>query len=312
MKIIFWVILTILLILLIVWYLFRRKWAIRKVKCTSDEEKIIYIDAALEPFGFAFDYCQDIVISKNDSWQRDFGYMDLYDLKAPFLNMVFDCEPICFEYDGKEYRVEFWKGQYGITTGAEVGVYVRDNHIQLKPSYYRAAHDDERLNISFKLIKRCDLFSRCDKSWWLTGFDIGLFSRPKDLAMDICICFPNKCMLGKFLKSLMDAGYSRSSICVCDKTVCFQYCCPNNYKLNNSHTFIKCVAQIFNYVNCRIYNFLTRFFNSTLDKLTYLRYMSPCLYRLIINLCLPRKKKKHYHKKIKKTIENIYESKKVG
>lgn len=300
MKIIFLIILIILVILLIAWYLFRRKWAIRKVKCTSEEEKLICINASLEPFGFTFDYCQDIVISKNDSWQRDFGYMDLYDLKAPFLNMVFDAEPICFEYDCKEYRIEFWKGQYGITTGAEVGIYVRDKHNPFKASYYRAAHDNECLDISFKLIKRCDLFSRCDNTWWLTGFDVGLFSHPKDLVMDVCICFPDEGMLEEFLKALIDAGYSRSSIYVCDKAVCFQYCCPNNYKLNNRHKLIKCIAQIFNYVNCRIYNYITRFFNSTLDKLTYLRYMSPCLYRLIISICIPRKKKKHYHKKSKK------------
>lgn len=295
MRIIIIIIVAILVISLIVWYLLRRKWAIRKVKCTTDEEKLMCINAALEPFGFVFDYCNDIVISKNDAWQRDLGYMDLYDLKAPFLNMVFDAEPIYFQYDGKEYRIEFWKGQYGITTGAEVGIYVRDNYS--KTPYYRAANDDERLDISFNLIKKCDLFTRCDKSWWLTGFDIGLFSHPKDLVMDVCICFPDECMEEAFLNALLDAGYTKNNISLCDKTICFEYCCPNNYKLNNRHKLIKCIAQIFNYINCCIYNFLTRFFTCTLDKLTFLRFMSPCLYRLIIRICLPRRKKKHYHKK---------------
>lgn len=293
MKFIFIFVLIILVILLIGWYLLKRKKAIRKVKCTSEEEKLICINALLEPFGFTFDYCQDIVISEKDSWQKDFGYMDLYDLKAPFLNMVFDSEPICFKYDDKEYRIEFWKGQYGITTGAEVGVYVRDND---KGTYYRAAKDNECLDISFKLIKKCELFSRCDNSWWLTGFDVGVFSHPKDLVMDVCICFPDECMLEAFLEALIDAGYLINNIQVCDKTVCFKYCCPNNYKLNNRHKIIKCIAQIFNYINCRIYNFLTRFFSCTLDKLTYLRYMSPCLCRLIICLCLPRKKRRKHQK----------------
>ena len=299
MHIIIYVILIVLLITLIVWHLIKKKKAIKKVKFSSEEEKLMCLDAALDPFGFTFDYCQDIVVAKDDSWQRDFGYMDLYDLKAPFLNMVFDAEPICFEYDCKQYRIEFWKGQYGITTGAEIGVYVRDNHKKFPTTYYRAANDDERLDISFELTKKCNLFSQCEHSWWLTGFDVGTFSRPKDLVMSICICFKNECMLEAFLKSLINTGYSICNICVCDNTVCFDYCCPNNYKLNKKHRLIKCIAQIFNYINCGIYNFFTRHFNRTLDKLTYLRFMSPCLFRFIINLCLPRKKKKHYHKKNK-------------
>lgn len=299
MHIIIYVMLIILVIVLILWYLLKKRKAIKKVKFTSEEEKLLSVNAALKPFGFTFDYCQDIVISENDSWQRDLGYMDLYDLKAPFLNMVFDAEPICFEYDCKQYRIEFWKGQYGITTGAEVGVYVRDNSL-FPTSYYRAATDDERLNISFELTKKCSLFSRVDHSWWLTGFDVGRFSRPKDLIMAICICFPNECMLEAFLESLVNAGYPQSNIFICDNTVCFEYCCPNNYKLNKSHKLLKCIAQIFNYINCHIYNFFTRYFNRTLDKLTYLRFMSPCLFRLIISLCLPRKKKKRYHLKANK------------
>lgn len=297
MHIIVFAVVAFLVLLLIGLYFKRRAWAIRKVKCTSEEEKVLGIDAALEPFGFKFDYCQDIVVSKEDPWQRDFGYSDIYDIKAPFLNMVFDAEPICFDYGTNEYRIEFWKGQYGITTGAEVGVYVRDAGSKLPPTFYRAARDDERLDIAFKLSKKCDLFHRQGCSWWLTGFDVGLFSRPKDLKMAICICFKDKDMLKAFFDALINAGYTCSNICICDNTICFDYCCSNNHKLNCSHRLIKCIAQVFNYINCRIYNFFTRFFNRTLDKLTYLRFMAPCLYRFVVKLCLPRRKKKRYHKK---------------
>ena len=295
-----YIIITVILLLFIVligWYLLRRRWVIRKVKCTSEEEKLSYINAALKPFGFVFDCCQDIVISQSDSWQRNFGYMNLYDLKAPFLNMVFDAEPICFEYDCKQYRIEFWKGQYGITTGAEVGVYVREKDLKMPKSFYRAANDDECLDISFNLTKKCTLFSLCDKSWWLAGFDVGLFSCPKSLMMNVCICFPNDNMKEAFLKSLINSGYAKSKIYVCDNSVCFEYCCPSNYKLNKKHAIIKFVAQIFNYINCRIYNFITRFFNSTLDKLTYLRLMFPHFYNLILRLSIPCRKK-HYQKDI--------------
>ncbi len=295
----YFILTLILLFAFVIWifYLCRKRWAIRKVNCTSDEEKLSYINAALKPFGFEFDLLQDIVISKNDSWQRDIGYRDLYDLKAPYLNMVMDAEPIYFDYEQKHYRIEFWKGQYGITTGAEVGVYVREFGSDLPKNYWRSACDDERLEIEFKLFKKCFLFSRKDCSWWLTGFDVGKFSKPKDLSLKICVCFPNKKMQIAFVEGLLKAGYEANKIHICCDSVCFDYCCPLNYKLNHGHKIIKCIAQLFNYINCSIFMYLTRFFNRTLDKLTYLKFMAPCLYRIIICLSVPRRKQKKYHKK---------------
>ena len=37
--------------------------------------------------------------------------------------MIIDCEPICFMYGGKNWMIELWKGQYGLETGGEIGVY---------------------------------------------------------------------------------------------------------------------------------------------------------------------------------------------
>lgn len=288
------------LLIFLLCYFIRRKYAIRKVKCKSDEEKLCTINAMLEPFGFEFNVDQDVVISKNDAWQRDFGYMNIYDKKAPFFNMVMDSLPICFNYNCKNYRIEFWKGQYGITTGAEIGIYIQDKDCH--KGVYRAAKDNERLDMTFILYKKCKLFSRTGLSWWLTGFDVGNFSRPKDLKMSICVKFPNYEMKDAFVKSLIQAGYSKANIEICDNVVCFNYCYPPYCKPNFIHKIIKCIAQIFNYINCRIYMWFTRPFNRTLDKLTYLRYMAPCLYKFIISLCIPHKCKKCsckkcYHKK---------------
>lgn len=284
-------------LLIILCYFFRKKWAIKKVRCTTDEEKLFYINKALAPFGFEFDMYQDVVISKNDAWQRNLGYMDFYDSKAPFLNMVMDCQPIYFDYDNKHYRIEFWKGQYGLTTGAEIGIYIRDNQFSILKEFYRAANDDERLDMTFSLSKKCKLFSRYGTSWWLTGFDVGLFSKPKDLQMKICIQFLDCKMRNAFVKALIKAGYTMNNIEICNNSVCFEFCCPSYYKPNCTHRIIKFIAQIFNYINCHIYMYFTRFFNRTIDKLTYLRYMAPCLYRFVIRLCVPRRKRKRYHKR---------------
>lgn len=296
---IFFIILGLVILFLGIFYLFRRKWAIKKVRCRSDEEKLSYINAALEPFGFEFDLHQDIIISRNDAWQREMGYCDFYDEKAPFFHMVMDSLPIFFDYDSKHYRIEFWKGQYGITTGAEAGIYIHDLDSSLPKDFYRCARDFERLNISFMLSKQCHLFSRCDTTWWLTGFYVGLFSRPRELKMKICVQFPCQEMLDAFLKGLKCAGYADSHIEICENfTVCFPFCIPSNYYPNHTHKITKCIAQFFNYINCRIFLHFTRYFNRTIDRLTYLRFFFPGLYRFILCICVPRRKYKKYHKKI--------------
>lgn len=304
----FYVILALLVVVFIVLFIFyhvRKKWAIRKVKQESEEKKLKEVNAALEPFGFAFDLEQDIVISKNDSWQRDMGYQDLFDLKAPFLNMVMDAEPIYFVYKGHEYRLEFWKGQYGITTGAEIGFYVRDLHC--KEDHFQAVSDEERLEMGFKLYKNCFLFSRSGLSWWLTGFDVGNFSKPRNLKMKCCVRFRSRGMQIAFVEGLLQAGYNKCQIHVCCDCVCFDFCCAHNYKVNGKYCIIKCIAQFCNYINVSFFNFFTRYFNRTIDKLTYIRYMAPCLYRFIIRLSIPRRKQKKHCKqrKIHKNKERL-------
>lgn len=52
--------------------------------------------------------------------------------------MVFDALPIYFDYAGETWLIEFWKGQYGINTGGEVGVYHAGKVVPER--YYRIAH----------------------------------------------------------------------------------------------------------------------------------------------------------------------------
>lgn len=298
-----WILFATILLLIVIFLIFihfRKKWAIRKVACDTDEEKLYAINAILCPFGFEFDLEQDIVISKNDAWQRDLGYSDLYDLNAPLINIVMHAEPIYFDYNQKHYRLEFWKGQYGITTGAEIGLYVRDFDSDLPKGVYRCATDDERLIMQFHLFKQCYMFSREDLSWWLTGFDVGNFSSPQDLKMDASIKFPNKEMQTAFISGLLRAGYAENKIDICCDRVCFEYCCPHHYKLNHCHKISKCIAQFFNCINCALFRHITRYFNLTIDKLDYLRYLAPCLYRLVIRMSIPQRKyKKRKSNKIK-------------
>jgi hypothetical protein len=75
--------------------------------------------------GFDYDPSQGIIYSKMYPLQRNFGYAYGYDAAALLMSAVIDCEPIFFDYDGKTWMIELWKGQYGLETGCEIGVYTR-------------------------------------------------------------------------------------------------------------------------------------------------------------------------------------------
>lgn len=60
--------------------------------------------------------------------------------------------------------------------------------------------DEELLDMSFNLrMNGENLFQRHDYHWWLTGFDVGVFSNPHNLAMGVMLIFPNSNMKNAFL-----------------------------------------------------------------------------------------------------------------
>lgn len=294
MKYIIFLGIIIFLIVFVVLYLIKRKQAICKVKEMNALEKLDIVNKALNPFGFTYLYNEDIVISLSDSWQKNMGYSDFYDLKAPFINIVMDAEPIIFYFNDKLYRIEFWKGQYGVTTGAEIGMYVKNPETNM----YQACSDEEIIPIQFKLYKKCKLLERHGFTWWLTGFKVGEFSSRKSLVLKSCLYFSNPQMMKAFICGLLDAGYKASEFKVFGNMVFFSICKPKNYKLNHRHKILKVFVQLLNFLNCKIFMWITRFFNRTLDKLVYISLMNPFIYHIIIKLSIPRVKQKKYLKKI--------------
>jgi hypothetical protein len=183
--------------------------------------------------GFMYDDRQNIIFSRMDALQRRLGYAYGYDELAPMANMIIDCEPIFFDYGGKSWMIEFWKGQYGLMTGCEIGVYTRspqssgpslsflDATVGRRPRdsnplhsrFFECASDADLLQMAFDLSKRGQkLFSRGpEKHWWLTGFKWGELSNPDDLSMDLTITFPNPEMMEAFKQALIGLGYGYSA-----------------------------------------------------------------------------------------------------
>lgn len=77
--------------------------------------------------GFTYEPQQKIIKSTQYPIQRFFGFNRLIDKSADnMISSAIFCDPICFYYGGNEYMLELWKGQYGIMSGAEVGLYYRN------------------------------------------------------------------------------------------------------------------------------------------------------------------------------------------
>jgi len=188
----------------------------------SEMAKAVYLA------GFQYDPSQDIIFSRMDAWQRGFGYGYAYDIAAPVtISAVIDCEPFFFRFDEKDWMIELWKGQYGLETGAEIGVYVSREkrplldstvgnrpHDPVNSRFFDCANDDELLNMSFTLNRKGEqLFQRGPEDhWWLTGFKWGVLSSPEDLTMDLSITFTVTEMRKAFVASLEKAGYQNINI----------------------------------------------------------------------------------------------------
>jgi hypothetical protein len=177
--------------------------------------------------GFSYSPDQDIIYARMSAWQRQFGYAYSYDLAAPAtISAVIDCEPFFFDHDGKHWMIELWKGQYGLETGAEIGVYRstgnspldsilgRRPHDPRNGRFFECARNPERLKMSFTLKRNGNpLFTRGPEvHWWLTGFQWGVLSRPEDLVMELRIEMPATTMRQAFVAAVQGAGYQQVQV----------------------------------------------------------------------------------------------------
>lgn len=125
--------------------------------------------------GFNYDFKQKMWYSRQNCWQYDFGYCDLYDYAAKHTGFSINNLTVEFKYNKTWFRIEFWKGRYGIYTGAEIGMYTRNIYLK-KPKWFRAARTDNWLQMRMNLINKSngkEIFHRKSiTAWWITGFKL--------------------------------------------------------------------------------------------------------------------------------------------
>lgn len=267
-------------------YCYRKK-IIKKVCSMCPREKCETLDELLAPFGYAYVPSQDIITSRNDAWQRDFGYHALFDKASSYAGMVMDCLPIYFNYRNKTWLIEFWKGQYGISTGCEIGVYYAGRILkkdELTHTLFRCADNEDMLQLSFTLSKDSQAVAQLnDRHWWLTAFLPGCFSHPADLYMHISVTLHSHEMAEAFADGLILAGYRPNEICLCNKTVTFTLAGtikPCGFFRRLKYGFI----QFFNKLGCKIFRLVTRPFCKVGDRILYLYYFLPPAFRKMMRM----------------------------
>lgn len=279
------VILILILAIVFIYQLFSRYINRSRTRKSAEDELYEIIESA----GYSYDPIQDIFYSNMYPWQREMGYCRLYDEALAPLNMIIDCEPIYFEYRNKRWMIEFWKGQYGMTAGGEIGVYTTEGPDLNIPdifngTFYNCAKDEDRLYISFTLIKNGEvLFTRNDKHWWLTGFKLGEFAETSELTMYLAIAFKSAIMRNEFIRGLKEAGYSEDDIFVNGNIVSLIFDEPRTpqpiTRIGETDWFI----QRKNELLCNEYQEITEQYDSFPDKMNVIREQAPEIYDLILN-----------------------------
>ena len=273
--------------IMFVYVVMRRSLSKRKVRNMSDRQRVDKINELAGPFGFYYKVCERIFSSRRDAWQREMGYQELFDRAAVLTSMVIDAQPVYFEYAGKTWLVEFWKGQYGINAGGEVGIYCAKTIVppqEYTKTVFAAVQDNEMPIVRSRLF-RFDkkyaqgevLYEHQAKHWWLTGFVLGTYVTPQKLVLQSAFEFPNAEMTEAFLigarkvqSEYFQVGYANH---------CVYAIFGNGKRIPNRQRVLRGLFLVWNFLLVRLFLLVTAPFPDPAEKLLYLYYRFPRSFR---------------------------------
>ncbi len=161
--------------------------------------------------GFEVNLSEMVVYATINCWMRDFGFCVPYDIAANMMPALWNYETrrFMFDYDGLEWMIQIWKGNYLITNGGEVGVYNRAP--ERFGTYYDCATDEQLMEMTLQIYHGDDLLvnQKPQMHWWINGFNMcGRMYIPESLTMKFSIEMHDKEMLDAFCKSI-DRHYKK-------------------------------------------------------------------------------------------------------
>ncbi len=156
--------------------------------------------------GLGYDYSvkELLAYSPVDVWMRNFGFCLFYDIfsySTPFFN--YHTRRFKFDYDGKEWMIQIWKGNYLVSNGGEIGIYNRERGSI--GSYYNAVGDAGLLEMKMDIYHGDELLLTRgpEPHWWLNAFKMSdTVYLPASLTMKFDIVMKDKEMLEAFCKAV--------------------------------------------------------------------------------------------------------------
>lgn len=125
--------------------------------------------------GYNFNINEMVVYTTVDCWMRNFGFCVFYDVFANLnpISYSYVTRRFKFDYNGLEYMIQIWKGNYFISNGGEVGIYTREPG-EYMGSFYNCASEDQELMMSMNIYSGDKLIVErpLDEHWWVCGFHI--------------------------------------------------------------------------------------------------------------------------------------------
>lgn len=279
-------ILGVLLLLVAVWLIWRREKCKRKIMHMGEDAKLRLLSSLTRPFGFDYDPVQDIFVSDRNAWQRGEGYGALFDRLASKFHMVIDAMPVYFDYQNKTWLLEFWKGQYGINAGAEIGVYHTNRLVPVRQRrlvHYNAVSDDEMPLIGLCLEWRGQkMFTLKKYHWWLAAFRMGCFVQPKDLILYGTVTFHDEAQAQAFGEGLLEAGYAANKYKIRGRRVSLVW--DETQTHSGWNRLQRGIAQQQNRFFCGLYRWVTGPFVKTSDRMLFLYEQLPWCFRHMLRL----------------------------
>ena len=177
-----------------------------KIVINSETGDVYYYDnKGIVGTGFNFNLSELLVYATVNCWMREYGFCLFYDIVANMMPIFFNYRTrrFKFDYNGMEYMIQIWKGNYLIANGGEVGIYCRDE--SKSGTYYDSANDEQMLNMSMQIIHGDKILVNKEKMlhWWINGFNLGTrMYIPESLTMKFSIEMSDEEMLNAFCKSI--------------------------------------------------------------------------------------------------------------
>lgn len=148
--------------------------------------------------GFDLDYGETAFYYAPIVFQRNYGYCELYD-DLSFL--IFDdliTARMKFNYEGRDWMIQIWKGRYLTTIGGEMGIYNKPESRGIE--FYDCGRDEDAMPMSMSILRGEEVYLEMDLKtwWWQTGFVFRELCAPEELTMKSKIVFPNETMSNLF------------------------------------------------------------------------------------------------------------------